>query len=685
MASRSCAALVAAAAAALVASGCQAPVSPGYTRSAGTLALSRDDAFLYAVDTDNEILAVVDTATRQLVTQIPVGHQPERVTVGADDRIYVTNRRSRSVSVIERGAWRELAQVPVGVEPIGLATSGDGKTLYVVSSTALESSHTGTLTAIDTAALTTRWTLPVGAEPRGVTLLSDSRALVSLAKDGDVALVDLDKAQVLRPGTDLAVQANRFPSEGDMAPMPCCGPSAFHPRGMVDLTVTPDGTRAFAPVTWASEAVISTSSIVSTPDGGTIVGLPPPGGGGSYGNGGPCSVGSIAAAGLVTFDADGAPKVDSLEGCFGTPASSSAPAPDYPPTALSTALAFSGEALQGVSVSVVDPTGSWLFIVGRDTNNVLVLPARRRLTTSTMPTEARGGVQAPTVPPVVDVGAGPNGIAITKDATRAFVLNAFDHTVSELASSKQNGSSSVQEVGPRIQIASDVLAPDVVAGRKLFFSARDGRMTGAQTGISCGSCHVDGREDGNVWNFDEGPRQTPSLAGRKLAETAPYHYSGQFPSMPEFIDITARERMGGAGVSPDDAEAISAYLSSLPAADNPNATAQLSRAQAHGQQLFAQAHCDGCHGGDALTNNGFADVGTFVSSGMVLDNWVVKNKGLNVPSLLGLARTAPYLHDGSAATVMDVLTQAQTTGAHGELIGLSRGDLGDLAAYLETL
>ena len=45
--------------------------------------------------------------------------------------------------------------------------------------------------------------------------------------------------------------------------------------------------------------------------------------------------------------------------------------------------------------------------------------------------------------------------------------------------------------------------------------------------------------------------------------------------------------------------------------------------------------------------------------------------------------TAPYLHDGSAATLHDVLEQ--TRGAMGNINGLSEDDLDALVAYLETL
>ncbi|HVE84668.1 MAG TPA: hypothetical protein VND93_17550, partial [Myxococcales bacterium] len=94
----------------LLLSACGEPSTASYTNAAGSLALSRDDAFLYAVDTDNDLVAVVDTATEAMVAQVQVGRAPERITVGPDDTIYVSNRGSRSVSVIRRGAgtWTEV-------------------------------------------------------------------------------------------------------------------------------------------------------------------------------------------------------------------------------------------------------------------------------------------------------------------------------------------------------------------------------------------------------------------------------------------------------------------------------------------------------------------------------------------------------------------------------------------------
>ncbi len=146
--------------------GCEAKTG-SYSSASGTLALSRDDALLYAVDTDNELVAVIDTATDAKIAEVKVGAAPERIVVGKDDTLYVANRGARSVSVIRRGDWTEATRISVGVEPSGMAVSKDGNTLYVVNAAALDSAEHGTLTAIDTRTLQTLWDLDVGPALRG--------------------------------------------------------------------------------------------------------------------------------------------------------------------------------------------------------------------------------------------------------------------------------------------------------------------------------------------------------------------------------------------------------------------------------------------------------------------------------------------------------------------------------------
>jgi hypothetical protein len=57
----------------------------------------------------------------------------------------------------------------------------------------------------------------------------------------------------------------------------------------------------------------------------------------------------------------------------------------------------------------------------------------------------------------------------------------------------------------------------------------------------------------------------------------------------------------------------------------------------------------------------------------------------DTPTLIELWRTAPCLHDGSAATVREVVTTRNPYDQHGKTSGLSKQEVEDLCAYLLSL
>jgi YVTN family beta-propeller protein len=653
--------------------GCEQKPVATYSSSAGSLALSRDDALLYAVDTDNGIVAVVDTEAYEKVAEIKVGRAPERITVGPDDTVYVSNRGDRSVSVIRRGEWTEAARLKVGVEPMGLAVSADGQTLFVVNTAMLDTTESGSVAAFDTATLARRWELPVGDEPRGIALMEDGTALVTLHREGEVVHLDLssrDRPKVLKASTGLYARANatqlRLRGPGEAA-TDRAG-TLFHPRAMTDVVVTPDGRRAFATAQWALEDPVVTPGMPGSPGGGDE-------GGSLYGGGGPCGTGAIASPGIVTFEADTAePLVDDHSRACEPDGNR-----DYPPNTITSP--DPSHPVQGPIASVVDSTGAWLYVVNRETNNVAVIPTDRR---SGEDLSRRPGLASSSVRQLVRVGAGPTGIALSQDGRRAYVYNGFDHTLSRLVGDG-TGTVNIREEGPRLKLAGDVLTPEVAMGRKLFFSALDTRMTAANVGAACSTCHHDVRDDGHTWMFPDGPRQTPTIAGRMIPQTGPFHWSGEFSSMGDFLDTTVRHRMGGGRVDAFMAAQLTAFMDVAPAPDNPHRHEQMTEAQVRGSQVFLKARCDECHAGEALTNNKQANVGTFVLAGAQPDIEAVRKLGLNTPSLLGLARSAPYLHDGSAKTLRDRFFQARYTDQHGKTSQLSDAEVEDLVAFLRML
>ena len=94
-----------------------------------------------------------------------------------------------------------------------------------------------------------------------------------------------------------------------------------------------------------------------------------------------------------------------------------------------------------------------------------------------------------------------------------------------------------------------------------------------------------------------------------------------------------------------------------------------------GRERFLEAGCAGCHGGPEYTDSPsrqLHEVGTLTAaSGHRLGGEL---PGFDTPSLRGLWLTAPYLHDGSAATLTDVLTTRNPFGQHGDLTALLAAD-----------
>ncbi len=633
------------------------PPGGASSRASGSLALSHDDSTVFAVDTDNGVLARIDAKTRA-VQLIPVGQSPARVVIGPDDTAFVSNRGGRSVSVIRKGDSVESARIDVSVEPTGMALSGDGKTLLVVSATALDRTDQGTLTAIDTNTLQKKWEILVGEEPRAVAIIAGNRAMVSLFKTGELVEVDLGKGAVISSKTGIYDAANATRVNGNAGAVV---PSSFRPRAMNDLVVTAQGDRLFAPVVWAREDKI---------------GRVPNSSGGYYAAGGPCNIGAVATAGIITVDTANTPEpqVDDLTSCFTAGTNSSDK--DFPSSTLAS-INPRAAPIQGPTVGVLDPTGSWLVVLNRETQNVAFMPAWKRNGTN-IDFEKTGT----SIRTVVDIkGQGADGLAMTGDGKRVYVYSQFDHKL-EIFDGQGAGADSTIVSKGEIQVTLEApnMTPDVAVGRKLFFNARDIKMSAANTNVACSTCHLEGREDGHVWQFPDGARQTPSLAGRQLIATAPYHWSGEFASLAAFNVHTIKERMGGSGLDYAAQNQLDTFIDQMPLAENPmRGTAEL-----RGRAAFEKASCGSCHTGALFTNNTNADVGTLRIGTANSDNGLVVRNGFNVPSLLGLGRTAPYLHDGSQLTLEERVF-SNVGDKHGVTSVLSTDERSDLITYLKSL
>jgi cytochrome c peroxidase len=117
----------------------------------------------------------------------------------------------------------------------------------------------------------------------------------------------------------------------------------------------------------------------------------------------------------------------------------------------------------------------------------------------------------------------------------------------------------------------------------------------------------------------------------------------------------------------------------------------LSPAAERGRALFDGLGCKVCHADPRLTDSRFVapaqpllhDVGTLrSSSGGRLGGPLL---GIDTPTLFGLWTSAPYLHDGSAATLEEVLIDRNPGDAHGPISARTPAQVADLVAYLLSL
>ena len=80
----------------------------------------------------NEV-AVIDTSTNQVVTQIPVGHFPIRIAMTLDRRkAFISDAHSTSISVLDTVAHANIATIPVSRVPGESTITPDGRRLFVV-------------------------------------------------------------------------------------------------------------------------------------------------------------------------------------------------------------------------------------------------------------------------------------------------------------------------------------------------------------------------------------------------------------------------------------------------------------------------------------------------------------------------------------------------------------------------
>jgi DNA-binding beta-propeller fold protein YncE/cytochrome c peroxidase len=314
---------------------------------------------------------------------------------------------------------------------------------------------------------------------------------------------------------------------------------------------------------------------------------------------------------------------------------------------------------------------------------------------------------------ILEVGAFPRATVLTPQG-RLFVQAWLSREVIvyDMSAALERYSKATPTELARIpSVGSEKLSAQVLLGKKVFHDSADRRMTN-EGYVTCGACHFEGTDDGRVYDFSdrgEGLRNTVSLLGRAGTKQGPLNWSGNLDEVQDF-EHQIRDLFSGTGFIPDEVfhtgtkdqplgepkagvspelDALAAYVSSLERV-NPspyrNSDGTLTAAALSGKALFLKLGCDFCHRGAAQTDSAeraLHDVGTIgPNSGRRAGAPLL---GLDTPTLLGVWETPPYLHDGSAATLRDVLTTSNATGSHGYIAALAVEQVDQLVAYVQQI
>lgn len=607
---------------------------------------------------DLHSLLVVDeaggTVARHDVTSgetswIDVGARPERIT-RAGGKVFVTLRGERALAVLSdnAGSLSLDTKIDVGAEPVGVVAREDGTRVYVALS------QEDAVIELDGTNFTEvrRWS--VAGQPSWLALHPSGGALfVGSAMGGSLTRVDLetDETSLIELPTPIGAGAT--------------GEELLSRRLTGDLWISADGDRLAAPalyvdnltaadapgssgVSSSSSGYASTNTIVTSRFNPAVVVVDLD------------TSGQVDDTPRAVFLAGFAPVGDREEIVRSYPTSVSMP----PRGDVAVVTMESSATALVLSLSSLAPSSE---LVGADTGGFTTSPRDQGFATG-------AAVFA-------SMDAGPHGAAFLSDDV-AWVDNFLDRSLRELdvASARTSVNSLLAGTGSELaataeggRSVADVTLPQddqFELGRSLFFSAVDDRMAADGAGVSCSTCHFEARNDGLTWTFTDSVRQTPTLAAA-VAETAPYTWTSGVDTVAAEAMLTSQGRMGGNDITAQEALAIQAFILGIPEVDV-QFKGHGDDAVARGKALFesAEVGCADCHRAPYYTDNDHHDL-----YGL---------SGVNTPSLVGIASSAPYLHNGSATTLREVV-DAALNGEMGYTGGLSESDKDDLAAFLATL
>src|SRR5664279_1156863 len=586
------------------------------------LTVSADGKRLYVIAQESNTLLIVDAETNKVLSKIIVGDHPHSVILSKDgQKAYVSNQWSDNISEIDLSAGRVTDTLKTGNGPAGLSLSSDGKALYVVNT------FSSDVSVIDLTSKEEINRITAGNNPTGAKLSPDGKFL--------------------------------FVTSRRMAVVPYGEPLAS------ELTVINDSSRRISEYRKIESAYMM-ENIAFTPLGdlGFVTLIRPK----NYVPSIQVEQGWMMTHGFGVFEPGKDGKVTEL-------------LIDEPDSFYSDPF--------GIAIT---PDGKRAFIssAGADNISVIDVDSVRKLIAGASPEVLKLyannlGISSRYILKRIHTGSNPKGIALSPDGKMLYVAEMLDDNISVINTESLQKVSSIDLGGPRrITVAR--------RGRRLFNNSSHT----FQNQYCCYTCHPDMHEDGLVYNMsgkDMGRNVTNTMTLRDISETAPFKWSGTNPTVYKqdgmrFSTFLTRTE----SFSYKDLDALTAYI--LTGIKNPpnlqyNRNGELTEAQMRGKELFERTkdskgieipdanRCITCHPAPYYTNRKMSYVQTLAST----DDSIL----FDTPHLNDIYASAPYLHDGRAATLEEIWTKYGKNDKHGVINDMTKIQLNDLIEYLKSL
>lgn len=566
--------------------------------------------------------------------------------------VWVVNPDSATVMAIDTALMTRTTEIVIGEEPWSLVVAPDGAHVYVVDRA------TGELVIINALSQTVAMTMSIGYELGGIALSpSGQHAYITSMATDEVVEVDTFTQQVSRRisvGSMPYAIAVTDDGDGGDTDEQIYVTHLFARQRPDGIEATDDGREGFVTVIDLATAAIVTAAIVTE----TIL-LPDE-------TGFPNLLASVTVAGDQAW----------------IPYTRAAPAlPNGLTTRVFAAVSVVDTKTQREDLAAYLPLNDQEIFGSPVNNPVAAIPApdAQQLYVVLAGSDLIEVIDitdphTPTLEKFIAVGKNPRGMAVDSSGKHGYVMNYLSRSVSvlDLASGT---------VIAEIPTTAESLPPDVLQGKILFNNAVNPKLSQGSW-ISCASCHPDGGTDSVTWIFPDGPRQTPPIWN--ATATLPWHWSAALDEAQDVEETIHLIQLGlGLAPGPDpaqlgglnanrsrDLDALAAFMQQ--GIRPPRLPQDASIAE--GRQLFATAGCVACHGGPHWTISTLpGPPGTLDADGDGMVDSVLRDvgtlnpedlrgaSGFDVPALLNLRLTAPYFHDGSAATLAAVLQSGHPT------------------------